>query len=815
MRFTAFLVTVLYLVKSPVLGDDLFPIVADDLEVALFARDPLVRNPCGIAFDAKGRLCVGMGPQYRSPNLKTPGDSVYILIDENDDGFADTRKEFATGFNSIQGLAWKEDVLYIANAPDFTAVRDTDGDDVADEYVRIYTDLGNLEHALHGLNWGPDGYLYMSKGNSKGLTSPPHRVAPKAFRDLWGVPPLDGVPEFPAPRRSGAKDYEKNYHDPADDWGVSGGVLRCEADGSALEIVSAGFRNPWDITFDDGFHWLGTDNDQVQGDKIFSPFLGAHFGWGHPWSYDWRGDNHLPSAPSAGPLFEGSGTGVIFCGLRNYPAKYRGVFLINDWLRRQVYLYRPIYKGAWMQPTKTKLDLLVHAGGGRAMGQSHGRSFSPVDIEIGPDGAIWIASWGRVYGAKYKGGKFANEGRIYRIWPKATPPKTTWSTTRDPWKDLASHLPVWRANAQEILLDQMHRTTADGRFVKHGNDVLQRLRLMLKSGVTRRETARETWATWTLGRARVGDSALDRFFSETATSESLNLRIQSLRVLAHRARARGDRKLPPVVGKALSDQNARIRHAAVLAIREAKAVSYGDALIARAALEEDRVVAYSIWGAITEIVPTATRKALLADSRDTVRRAALLGLLERDELLEREIAPFTEDPNETVRGLARRRLRGKAAPAIKGPSLTRGGGPAGGHEKAQPIPDPTVVSVVSKIQSESGARYSEATLLRGVRAYNDRGYLIEQVTEELLGETFIRSSNNDADPSSGTSLTVKLRFDSEVYVADDIRGDKVPGWIGTRYKKTDSWIVCRSSPVPCRHGCHRQRRPLSRSEASR
>ena len=37
-----------------------FPIVSDDLEVKLFAREPLVRNPCAITFDAKGRLCVGL-----------------------------------------------------------------------------------------------------------------------------------------------------------------------------------------------------------------------------------------------------------------------------------------------------------------------------------------------------------------------------------------------------------------------------------------------------------------------------------------------------------------------------------------------------------------------------------------------------------------------------------------------------------------------------------------------------------------------------------------------------------------------------------
>ena len=69
-------------------ADD-FPLVPKDVEVALFAKEPLVRNPCGIAFDKKGRLCVGMGPQYRKPKPDTPGDSVWILLDQDGDGVAD------------------------------------------------------------------------------------------------------------------------------------------------------------------------------------------------------------------------------------------------------------------------------------------------------------------------------------------------------------------------------------------------------------------------------------------------------------------------------------------------------------------------------------------------------------------------------------------------------------------------------------------------------------------------------------------------------------------------------------------------------
>ena len=141
---------------------------------------------------------VGQGPQYPRNRPETRRDSVVILTDSDNDGVADTKKTFATGFNSVQGLAWKGNDLYVANAPELTVVRDVDGDDEADEYIVVYTDLGNREHALHGLNFGPDGKLYMSKGNSKGHNQPEKYgyVAPKPFRELWDVehPPAPANP---------------------------------------------------------------------------------------------------------------------------------------------------------------------------------------------------------------------------------------------------------------------------------------------------------------------------------------------------------------------------------------------------------------------------------------------------------------------------------------------------------------------------------------------------------------------------------------------------------------------------------------------
>ncbi len=638
-------------------GDELFPIVPDDLQVSLFARDPLVRNPCAIAFDAKGRLCVGMGPQYRNPQPDTPGDSVFILIDEDRDGTADFRKEFATGFNAIQGLAWKGNALWVANSPDLTMVRDLDGDDEADEYVRLYTDLGNLEHALHGLNWAPDGKLYMSKGNSKGLMQPPARIAPKAFRELWGSDRPD-LPDLPTPITYKKGAYQKNYHDPQDDWGREGGILRCDPNGENLEIVSRGFRNPWDITFDDTFTWLGTDNDQTMGDKIFSPFYGAHFGWGHPWSFDWKGEEHLPSAPPSGPLFEGSGAGIIFCGLDRYPAKYRGVFLINDWLRREVYLYRPTWDGAHLVPQSPRFDLLASAGRGRSMARSDGRQFDPVDIEIGPDEAIYISSWGRDYGARYERGEMANEGRIYRLWPKAAPPlpwpleKRNRPITQWPVEqlldDLGSHVPVWRANAQEELIRRGAK---------------EDLRNVLTRTPIRR--ALETWAAWGLGRMNPEDASIDTFFARFAASGAIspNFLLQSIRIMAHRKR------LPAIMGGLIESAHPRIRFESLLAIRQTSDRLWTDKIVELSAEENDRLVFYAAWGALRALLSEEERKLLLTDKRPGVRRAALLSLLEDDALDIAELRELANDPDAPTAGLARLRLSGKAEIVIRGRPL--------------------------------------------------------------------------------------------------------------------------------------------------
>lgn len=753
---------------------DLFPIVPPDVEVTLFAKEPLVRNPCAIAFDARGRLCVGMGPQYRHPTPETPGDSVWLLIDETGDGVADARREFATGFNAIQGLAWRGRDLWVANSPDLTIVRDLDGDDEADEYVRVWTDLGNLEHALHGLRWAPDGKLYMSKGNSKGLTKPPDRIAPRAFRELWGVDTPD-LPEAPPPIVYTKAAYRHNFHDPSDDWGREGGILRCDESGEDLEIFARGFRNPWDIAFDDDFQWLGTDNDQTEGDKIFSPFYGAHFGWGHTWSYDWRAGEHVPTVPANGPFFEGSGTGVVFCGLEHYPERYRDVFLLNDWLRREVLIYRPTWDGARMMPRGGELEVLAHAGGGRSMAQSSGRSFDPVDIEIGPDGAIYISSWGREYGATYRNGEISNEGRIYRLTPKGLPPLRSrndpkrerplgdWSIA-ELVEDFSAPLTVWRTNAQNELLGREDHDPAVRATLE---------RLLSSSTETSRSRARSTWAAWTLGRMQLGDGKIDDFFADIAAGDrTLGLRLQAIRIL-------GARGVSPPLSSALRDPEPRMRLEALAALRQrAGAVDaerrefFTDEVVALLAEERDPIVFYAGWGALRALASQTKRRRLLADERPAVRRAAFLSLLEDDALSETDVRERATDDDEATRALASRWLGERAQPVVRGRPLRA---PRDREGKERPNVSFIVIHEIATPRG-SGARLEVGTLDRGERVFVDRAYSVTALPEELRGEVFLRTANDDAE-SATAELEFRLGCEAEVFVAHDTRIPTPPAWL--------------------------------------
>lgn len=758
---------------------DALPAVPEAFEVTLFAREPLVRQPCSMAFDARGRLFVGMGPQYRNPTPETPGDSVVMVLDTDHDGQADQTKVFATGFNAVQGLAWHGRDLWVANAPDLTVVRDLDGDDEADKYVRIYTDLGNLEHGLHGLTWAPDGKLYMSKGNSKGLTQP-GRVAPKPFRDLWGVTAPPGTPDFPEPQVFRKQDYRHAYHDPADDWGMDGGVLRCDDGGGNLEIVSRGFRNPWDIALDDGFNWLGTDNDQTTGDRVFMPFDGAHFGWNHSWSSHWSAAPHPPTAPVSGPLFEGSGTGVVFGDSLQFPREYRSVFFINDWLRKTTFVWRPHWDGALMRPCGGDWEPFIV--GGKSL-------FRPTDIGFGPDGALWVLGWSSGYGAEWKDDQLTNEGRIFRITWKEAPPITVTGKGQS----------LKKCSVEELIGDfssplSVRRIDAQDELVRRGVLARQELVERLRSG--RLPKIQETWTAWTLGRIAIDDTTIDRFFAQLLADgskprDSLNLRIQSVRLLGERARRGASfAGLDDALRTSLVADEPRVRMAAVQAVLRAgrKGESLHEELCSLLERESDATVFYAGWQALRRLLSEADLRSLLDDPRGPVQRAALLALLETHSLSRREVAAVVaKNTAPEVRKIAELWL---AKAGIEAAEPVVRGRPIDASSLSSAVPSNGGVAVVGRLSTKSRDAYRihPGGLRIGAAAYSDRNYRFSTVPDQLVGLDLVQTANNDDGSRGNDWLSVDARLPVRVFVGNDMR-QTPPKWLSEKFRRTEHVVA--------------------------
>ena len=614
------------------------PRVPARFEISVFASEPLFYKPTSLCFDAQGRLTLGQGPQYHLSESIKKSDSVVLLIDTDNDGVADRRQVFATGFNSIQGLAWQGRDLYVANSPELTVVRDLDGDDVADQYVVVYTDLGNHEHALHGLVWGPDGRLYMSKGNSKGHNQPQKygRVAPRAFRELWDVEHPVGAADIPPPRTFTARNYLKTYHDPHDDWGREGGVLRCEPLGAKLEIVSRGMRNPWDIAIDNGFNLLGTDNDQTQGDRIIMPFYGAHFGWGHRYSSHWTGAGNLPTVPVSGPMTSGSWSGITWYDHKQFPAGYRKVFFINDWLFG-TYVYRPGWKGALRTSVDGTLEPFIQRREG-------GMIYRPTDIAFGPDGAIYTLGWGGNY--HYETGQ---EGSwVFRVTHRDAAARP----------DSTIHTPPEKRSLEQ-LLDALAPGTLPARRVIAQNELVRRgtaiaAELVKAISGARLNMGQQTWAVWAMGRmADLEDSHIETIHGWAIPAKrsrvSRNLRIQSLRILAYWARRSGKHEsLLPTVNAALRDPDPRIRFEAMQAVHQARLKTAIQRVIDQVAKETDRVVFYAGWQALRELASLKTRRSWLDHSSARVRLATLLGLQEDFAVTQKDVLALVDRESDPV-----------------------------------------------------------------------------------------------------------------------------------------------------------------------
>ncbi|MBA3315163.1 MAG: c-type cytochrome [Planctomycetaceae bacterium] len=152
-----------------------------DLRIALVAAEPEVIDPVAIAFDEHARMFVVEMRDYpNGPKDGEPPASRIRLLEDNDgDGRFETSHVFADGLLFATGvLPWDGGVIVIV-AGEIRFLKDTDGDHAADVNEVWFSGFneGNPQLRANHPTFGPDGWIYVANGLRGGKI--------KAMRTEW------------------------------------------------------------------------------------------------------------------------------------------------------------------------------------------------------------------------------------------------------------------------------------------------------------------------------------------------------------------------------------------------------------------------------------------------------------------------------------------------------------------------------------------------------------------------------------------------------------------------------------------------------
>ncbi|WP_198513486.1 PVC-type heme-binding CxxCH protein [Confluentibacter lentus] len=410
-------------------------------ELKLFASEPMIFNPMYMNWDEKGRLWVIETVDYPNEVKEDDlgDDRIKILEDTDGDGKADKVTTFAEKLNIPTSFVFSNGGIIVSQSPSFLFLKDTNGDDVAD--VR--------EDILPG--WGKTDTHAQSSNLRYGLDN-----------DIWG---MVGYSRFNGVATQGG----------TDSLSFGNAMYKFDPNTRDIEHLGNASNNTWGLGFSEEFDvFISTANN------THSAFFGLPKRYFEKAGLDENGilklDSHYDMRYAIKNLrqvdvMEGftAAAGHSLYTAREFPKSYwNSVAFVTEPTGRLVHKVNLKQEGAGF----------IEDGDGWNLLTSGDEWASPIQAEVGPDGAVWIADWYNFiiqhnptpsagsagvdayngYGNAYVNPlRDRSRGRIYRVIYKGHDKKSTLSLSKDDKagliKALSNNNMLWRTHAQRLLVE--------------------------------------------------------------------------------------------------------------------------------------------------------------------------------------------------------------------------------------------------------------------------------------------------------------------------------------------------------------------------
>lgn len=468
-------------------------------EIQLFASEPDIDKPINMTFDAKGRMWVTQSFEYPFPNA--PGehgtDRLTILEDTDHDGKADRFTEVLDTLNIPIGVLPLTNSFLTFSVPNLYRFADADGDGKPESKNVVLGPFGFQD--THGMvsNFirGYDGWVHACHG----------------FTNFSKIAGADGDSITL----------------------VSGNTFRFRLDGSRAEQMTFGQVNPFGLAYDENGYIYSTDSHTSPLHQLIRGGDYPHFS--------------KPEIMAFGPdmkSFENEATalcGIAYYGDTKFPKEFQGNFFIGDAVSSRVHRYTWENKGS--SPVgKSEIDFIKSAD----------PWFRPVNVKLGPDGAIYVADFYNAIIGHYEvplghPKRDKERGRIWRITYKGEHNDLTdlsTATLEDLLKVLDADNITTRMAATDQLTDRIGATAIDP----------------LKSVLTTEGTAPRKFshALWALYRLNAMN---EEILKKSIAHSSPLIRLHALRIL--REWGPGSKNFYPIILNSLKDSDPHVQRAAV------------------------------------------------------------------------------------------------------------------------------------------------------------------------------------------------------------------------------------------------------------